>query len=56
MRSILIIFSLIITLYFLNKKVSEDYIFIKTLLSSAVAVLSILLIAVIMLHFSGSNI
>ena len=56
MRTILLITGLILVLYFLNKKISSEYIFIKTLMSSAIAVLSVLLIAILMLHFSGINI
>ena len=44
MRIIVILLGLILALYFLNKKVSENYVLIKTLLSSAVAILSIILI------------
>ncbi len=56
MRTILLVTGLILILYFLNKKISQDYIFIKTLMSSAIAVLSVLLIGILMLHFSGINI
>ena len=56
MRTILLVTSLIFILYFLNKKISPDYIFIKTLMSSVIAVLSILLVAILMLHFSGADI
>ena len=56
MRTILLITGLILFLYFLNKKISPDYQFIKTLMSSAVAVLSILLVVILMLHFSGADI
>ena len=56
MRTILLVAGLILLVYFLNKKIPPDYIFIKTLMSSVIAVLSVLLIAILMLHFSGINI
>ena len=56
MRIIIILLGLILALYFLNKKVSENYVLIKTVLSSAVAILSIILIVIIMLHFTGSGV
>ena len=56
MRIIVILLGLILALYFINKKVSENFVLIKTLLSSAVAILSIILIIIIMLHFTGSDI
>ncbi len=54
MRIILLLGGLIIALYFLNKKIPHDYILIKTLFNAAVATLSVILVAVIMLHFAGS--
>ena len=56
MRTILLVTGLILILYFLNKKIPQAYLFIKTLMSSLIAVLSILLIAVLMLHFSGISV
>jgi len=53
MRIILLLLGLIIGFYLLNKKIPNDYILIKTLISSGVAVLSVILVAVILLHFSG---
>ncbi len=51
MRTIIIILGLIVILYFLNKKINPEYLLIKTLMNSAIAVLSIILVAVVMLHF-----
>tara|TARA_Y100000748_G_scaffold268259_1_gene239699 strand:- start:341 stop:505 length:165 start_codon:yes stop_codon:yes gene_type:complete len=53
MRIILILGGLIIGLYLLNKKIPNQYLLLKTLMSSGVAVLSIILVAVVMLHFAG---
>tara|TARA_A100000164_G_C21519147_1_gene590678 strand:- start:101 stop:265 length:165 start_codon:yes stop_codon:yes gene_type:complete len=53
MRIILILGGLIIGLYLLNKKIPNQYLLLKTLMSSGVAVLSIILVAVVMLHFVG---
>ena len=53
MRIILLLSGLIIGLYLLNKKIPNQYLLLKTLMSSGVAVLSIILVAVIMLHFAG---
>ena len=54
MKPILILTGMILGLYILNKKIPNQYILIKTLLSSGVAALSVILVAVIMLHFSGN--
>ena len=54
MRPILILSGMILGLYMLNKKIPNEYILVKTLLSSGVAALSVILVAVIMLHFSGN--
>jgi|TARA_A200000159_G_scaffold11798_1_gene9934 hypothetical protein len=54
MRPILILIGMILGLYMLNKKIPNEYILFKTLLSSGVAALSVILVAVIMLHFSGN--
>ena len=54
MRPILILIWMILGLYILNKKIPNEYILVKTLLSSGVAALSVILVAVIMLHFSGN--
>ena len=54
MRIILLLGGLIIALYFLNKKIPHDYILLKTLINAAIAALSVILVAVIMLHFAGS--
>tara|TARA_B100001559_G_C16330448_1_gene543121 strand:+ start:571 stop:741 length:171 start_codon:yes stop_codon:yes gene_type:complete len=54
LRVILLIGGLIIGLYLLNKKIPNEYILLKTLLSAGVAALSVILIAVIMLHLAGS--
>ena len=54
MRPILILIGMILGLYMLNKKIPNEYILVKTLLSSGVAALSAILVAVIMLHFSGN--
>ena len=54
MKPILILTGMILGLYILNKKIPNEYILIKTLLSSGVAALSVILVAVIMLHFSGN--
>ena len=56
MIRILLITGLILILYFLNKKISPDYVLIKTLMSSVIAVLSILLVIILMLHATGANI
>ena len=53
MRIILILGGLIIGLYLLNKKIPNQYLLLKTLMSSGVAVLSIIFVAVVMLHFAG---
>ena len=54
MRPILILIGMILGLYMLNKKIPNEYILVKTLLISGVAALSVILVAVIMLHFSGN--
>ena len=54
MRPILILIGMILGLYMLNKKSPNEYILVKTLLSSGVEALSVILVAVIMLHFSGN--
>ena len=54
MRPILILIGMILGLYMLNKKIPNEYILVKTLLSSGVAALTVILVAVIMLHFSGN--
>lgn len=54
MRIILLLIGLILGLYIFNKKIPNQYILIKTLLTSSVAALSVILVAVILLHFSGS--
>ena len=54
MRPILILIGMILGLYILNKKIPNQYILIITFLSSGVAALSVILVAVIMLHFSGN--
>ena len=56
MRTILLVTGLILISYFLNKKISPNYVFLKTLMSSVTAVLSVLLVAILMLHFSGADI
>tara|TARA_B100001559_G_scaffold263739_1_gene229281 strand:+ start:180 stop:344 length:165 start_codon:yes stop_codon:yes gene_type:complete len=53
MRIILLLAGLIVGLYLLNKKIPNQYLLLKTLMSSGVAVLSIILVAVVMLHFAG---
>tara|TARA_Y100000992_G_scaffold212654_1_gene146339 strand:+ start:360 stop:524 length:165 start_codon:yes stop_codon:yes gene_type:complete len=53
MRIILLLTGLIVGLYLLNKKIPNQYLLLKTLMSSGVAVLSIILVAVVMLHFAG---
>jgi len=53
-RVILLIVGLIVGLYLLNKKIPNQYILIKTLLSAGVAALSVILVAIFLLHFSGS--
>ena len=55
MRTILLITGLILVLYFLNKKIPQDYLLIKTLMSTLIAFLSVLLIAIFMLHFTGTD-
>ena len=56
MRTILLVTGLILIFYFFNKKISPDYVLVRTLISSIIVVLSVLLIAILMLHFSGINI
>jgi len=53
MRIILLLTGLIVGLYLINKKIPNQYLLLKTLMSSGVAVLSIILVAVVMLHFAG---
>ena len=56
MRTILLVTGLILILYFFNKKISSDYELIKVLINSIIVVLSVLLIAILMLHFTGADI